>query len=487
MRILLVRPPVPALTIGLKHVMCCEPLELEYAAAGLGRHEVRILDLLLERGLEATLRSFRPDLVGTGAYVTGVHEVRRVCRTVKAVAPGCTTVVGGVHAALAPEDFADPAVDCVALGDGTTQLPEIVAAIEAGRPLDGVPGLALPRGGRTVRTAPRPYLPVHPDALPLPRRDLVRHLRHRYYYVFHQPLALVKTTWGCPYRCTFCAPWRVTGGEVFSRSPASIADELAGLDCEDVYIVDDLFLAHPERLGELARLLRERGVRKRYLVYGRADFIAANEPIVAEWAALGLSAVLVGLEAVTDGELLAMEKHTTVDQNRRAIEVLRRSGVDVYGSLTPRPDYGPEDWERLWRFVDETGLVYLNVSPLTPLPGTGLWEAEAAHLTVPRQAHPLFDLSHCVLPTRMPLRDYYRALVRTYARACLRPLRARGLVARPPPPVWSRRSLRLWWGALRVWLQLRRAHRHHAPAALARALDPGPPAPREEAAPGSAG
>ena len=33
MRILLVRPPVPRQTIGLKHVMICEPLELEYVAA----------------------------------------------------------------------------------------------------------------------------------------------------------------------------------------------------------------------------------------------------------------------------------------------------------------------------------------------------------------------------------------------------------------------------------------------------------------------
>lgn len=482
MRVLLVRPEVPALTIGLKHVMRCEPLELEYAAAGLAGHEVRILDLLLERGLARALREFRPDVVGTSAYVTGVGEALAVCRAAKAWSPSCATVVGGVHAALAPEDFADPAVDCVALGDGATQLAEIVAALEAGRPLRDVPGLALPRAGTVVRTAARPYLPVHPDALPLPRRDLVRHLRHRYYYVFHQPLALVKTTWGCPHRCAFCAPWRVTGGEVLARSPASIADELAGLDCEDVYVVDDLFLADPPRLRELARLLRERGIRKRYLVYGRADFVAANEPIVAEWAALGLSAVLVGLEAVTDGELRALGKRTTVDENRRAIEVLRRHGVDVYGSLTPRADYGPEDWARLWRFVDETGLVYLNVSPLTPLPGTALWDAEAARLTVPRQAHALFDLSHCLLPTRMPLRDFYRALRRTYARAALRPLRTRRLVARPLPPPWSRRSLRLWWGALRVWLQLGRAHRHHAPAQLARAHAPAA-GPGEEGAP----
>lgn len=469
MRVLLVRPPVPRETIGLKNVMCCEPLELEYVAAGLDGHQVRILDLQLERGLERTLDAFAPDCVATSAYVTGVNEVRRLCRTVKRRRPGCLTVVGGVHAAVAPEDFADPAVDCVALCDGTTQLPEILAAAAAGRPLAGVPGLALPRGAGVARTAPRPYL-ADPDALPLPRRDLVAHLRHRYYYVFHQPLALVKTAWGCPHRCTFCVPWRVTGGAVHLRSPESIAGELEALDCEDVYIVDDVFLENPPRLAALAALLRRRGIRKRYLAFGRADFIAAHEPILREWAGLGLSAVLVGLEATTDAELSAMNKGCRVDQNRRAIEVLRRCGVDVYGSLTPDPSYGPEDFERLWRFIDETGLVYLNVSPLTPLPGTDLWPADEAGLAVPRAAHALYDLCHPVLPTRLPLRDFYRALRTTYARACLDPRRARRLIARPMPPFWSRRALRLWAGAARVWWQLGRAHRHHAPRALARAM-----------------
>lgn len=468
MRILLVRPPIPAETIGLKHVMCCEPLELEYVAAGLVGHDVRILDLLVERGLERTLDAFAPDVVGTSAYITGVDEVKRILRTVKRRRPGCLTVVGGVHAAVAPEDFADPAVDCIALTDGTTLMPEIVAAFQAGRALDDVPGLALPRAGRLVRTAARPYL-VDPDALPRPRRDLVAHLRHRYYYLFHEPLALVKTTWGCAHRCSFCVPWRVTGGEVHARSPASIADELASLDCEDVYIVDDDFLADPGRLSELATLLRARSVRKRYLVFGRADFVASHEDIVREWADLGLSAVLVGLEATTDAELSAMRKGTSVDSNRRAIEVLRRCGVDAYASLTPSAEYGPADWRRLWAFIDETGLVYLNVSPLTPLPGTELWPEDERRLAVPRTAHAFYDLSHPVLPTRMPLREYYRALRATYVRACLRPWRTRRLVARPMPPFWSRRALRLWLGALRVWWQLGRAHRQHDPARLARA------------------
>jgi radical SAM superfamily enzyme YgiQ (UPF0313 family) len=473
MRVLLVRPPNPPHTMGLRHVMLCEPLELEYVAAGLEGHEVRILDLLLERGLETTLRRFRPDVVGTSAYITGVNEVKRVCRAVKRWNPRCLTVVGGVHAAQVPEDFHDAAIDCVVLGDGTSTLPDVLAALDAGRPLEDVPGLALPSENGLARTAPRAYM-LHPDALPFPRRDLVAHLRRRYYYLLHRPLTTMKTTWGCWYRCGFCFPWRVTGGAAFARSPESIVEELETIETEDVYVVDDIFLINRERLARLASLIRERGIRKRYLVYGRADFIAANEDVVADLAGLGLAAVLIGLEATTDSELMTVEKATTVAENRRAIEVLGRHGVDTYGSLIAQPDYGPDDWKRLDRFIEDNGLYYLNISPLTPLPGTLLWEECGSRVTVPREAHGLWDLSHCVLPTRMPLRSYYRSLLATYARACLDWRRARRFTRRAGSRTWSWGYWRMWWGAARILLQMLGAHRHHSARELARAQDAGP-------------
>jgi len=472
-RVLLVRPPVPPYTIGLKHIMICEPLELEYVAAGLPEHDVRILDLLLERGLERKLREFRPKVVGTSCYITGVNEAVRLCRTVKAWDPTCLTVVGGVHASQAPEDFADGAVDAVVLGDGTTVMPQVVAAVESGTRLEDIPGLALPEGDRVRRTAARPYMPP-PDELPLPRRDLVGHLRHRYYYLFHQPVATIKTTWGCWYRCTFCFTWGITGGVPYARSPESITAELEQIEARDVYIVDDIFLINPQRLTRLAGLLRTAGIRKHYLAYGRADFIAEHEDLVAEWADLGLKAVFVGLEATTDPELDAMRKDTTVEVNRQAIAVLRRHGVDVYGSLITQPDYTPADWVRLRRFIDEHQLYYLNVSPLTPLPGTESWKALGHEITVPRRAHALWDLSHVVLPTRMPLKQYYRSLLGVYLHACFDPRRAARLSLRTAPPIWSPKFLRLWAGALKIARQFLTAHRHHTPRALRRAADRGP-------------
>jgi len=484
-RVLLIRPPVPRHTIGLKSVMVCEPLELEYVAAHLDGHDVEILDLILERGLERRLRRFRPDVVGTSSYIAGVNEAIRICRAAKRWNPDVRTVVGGVHASRVPEDFADDSVDCIVRGDGTTMMPRLLQAFASGRPLDEVPGLAIPRDGGLVRTAPAAYMP-HPDELAFPRRDLVKHLRHRYYYLYHQPVATVKTTWGCWYECNFCFTWRITDGATYSRSPESIAEELAGIECEDVYIVDDIFLFDRRRLGRLAALLRERNIRKKYLVYGRADFIARNEDVIEEWADLGLRAVLIGLEATTDPELASMDKRTTVDDNRRAIEVLRRHGVDTYGSIIVRPDYGPDDWKRLQAFVEETGLYYLNLSPLTPLPGTATFRRYESSLAVSRRAHGLWDLCHVVLPTAMPLKKYYRSLLSVYARTALDPRRARRLTLRTMPPVGSWRFLRLWTGALKIAGQFLVAHRHHSERVQARAEERGPAPPprrREEPTP----
>ena len=474
MKILLVRPAVPKHTIGLKHIMICEPLELEYVAAGLAGHEVQVLDLILEHGLRERLETFQPDLVGTSSYIAGVNEVIKVCRETKRWKPACVTVVGGVQAARVPEDFIDPAVDVIVRGDGTTTMAAVVEALEAGGDLAQVAGIAIPRGPDELYHGPEArYMPAA-DELPFPDRSVVSHLKDRYYYLMHRPVATLKTAWGCWYRCSFCYTWRITDGMPYARSPESIVAELKTIEAEEVYIVDDIFLINPRRLRKLADLLRAEGVRKNYLCYARADFIAANEPIVAEWAELGLKAVFVGLEAVTDGELDGMNKETSVDQNREAIRVLQRSGIDIYGSLIPQPDYTVDDWKRLRAFIRETGLYYLNISPLVPLPGTSEYETWKDRLIVPREAHGLWDLSHAVVETRLSLRMHYWQLLITYATVIFNLRRAKRVTQRTLPSIVSWNYARLLWGAAKIGLQFLGAPRHHSEAELAVAMDRGP-------------
>jgi hopanoid C-3 methylase len=477
MKILFVRPPVPPHTIGLKHIMICEPLELEYAAAGLAGHDVQIMDMIVETGFVKRLKKFQPDVVASSCYITGVNEVIKLLRETKRWNPKCVTIAGGVQAAQVPEDFADTSVDCIVVIDGTTVMPLIIEALESNKDLHDIAGLAFPVGpGEVELTEGKPYMPKA-STLPFPRRDLVAHLQHKYYYLLHQPVATMKTTWGCWYKCNFCYTWRITDGMPYSRSPESIVEELKQIKAEDVYIVDDIFIINRSRLAKIAELIRANNIQKKYLVYARADFISENEDIIAEWANLGLRAVFIGLEATTNEELDSMNKDCSVDYNRKAIAVLRKHKVDTYGSLIPNPDYSKEDWKKLWDFIEETGLYYVNISPLTPMPGTEIWPSFKDKVTVPREAHGLWDLSHVLLPTKMPLKDFYRELLRLYAKTILNISRANKNAQRTLPSVWNWRYFRMLLGALKIGRQFYVAHSHHTPRELAKAMYKGPEVP----------
>ena len=77
MRILLIQPPKAPATIGGEDVFIYEPLALEYLAAGVADHDVRILDLRFPENLRDVLERFRPDLAGITAYTVHVNVARR--------------------------------------------------------------------------------------------------------------------------------------------------------------------------------------------------------------------------------------------------------------------------------------------------------------------------------------------------------------------------------------------------------------------------
>ena len=96
-----------------------EPLALEYIAAGVTQdHDVRILDMRLEKDLSNVLEDFQPQLVGITAYTVHVNVVRRLFDQIKQWNPGVLTVVGGHHATVAPIDFLWPSIDLIVMGEG---------------------------------------------------------------------------------------------------------------------------------------------------------------------------------------------------------------------------------------------------------------------------------------------------------------------------------------------------------------------------------
>jgi magnesium-protoporphyrin IX monomethyl ester (oxidative) cyclase len=102
----------------------------------------------------------------------------------------------------------------------------------------------------------------------------------------------------------------------------------------------------------------------------------------------------------------------TPDENFRALEVARELGFTVAVNIIADPDWD----ERRFEIVREWALtvpeiVHLTVA--TPYPGTEIWHTESRRLTT--LDYRLFDVQHAVLPTRLPLPEFYAQLVKTQA------------------------------------------------------------------------
>lgn len=439
MRILLVRPRPDPETIGLQHVMLVEPLELEVLAGTLGvRDEAAIVDLTLERrDLKDFLREHEPDLLGVTGYITNVPAMKALCRQAKAWRPSVVTVAGGVHLEVCPEDLDDPAVDFRVVRNAAKAFPRLLDHVRGEGPLP--PGVLRP--GEALD---RSTLPDFDWTFPRPARHLVDRYRPRYFYIFHDRVALLKTAFGCPFSCSFCLCREVTGHRYFERPLEGVLDELAGIEQREVYIVDDDFLVSRARVLAFAEGVRSRGIDKHYLVYGRADFVAANEGLLRELRDVGLRTVIVGFESFMDADLRSYGKGIAASTNEEAMGVLRRLGLDCFATIILPPHWSEQDFASCGRTIRRLGIRYVNLQPLTPLPGTGQ-AARQEDLLIDRQDFPRWDLAHVAIrPERMSPEGFYRQIVRLYMDTLFRPRDLLDHARRYPFRMWLRMLAGTW-------------------------------------------
>jgi hopanoid C-3 methylase len=315
-KILLVQPAKGPLTIGGDDVSLYEPLALEYLAAGVAaHHDVCILDLRLGGSLKNALEEHEPDVVGITAYTVHVNVVRRLFGEVRAWNPEALTVVGGHHATVMPRDFDSPAIDLVVIGEGVAPFREIVARREKRSDFQGIPGVAVRTSG-ALAEAPAAE-PAELDSVPLPARALTRPYRRHYFSEWMKPLASIRTSKGCPFRCNFCAQWKIAGGRYFRRQPEAVVRELAAIEEPYVFFSDDESLVDTARMTRLAELIKLEGIRKRYFLYGRPDTIARHPGLLELWRGIGLERIFVGFEFVRNEDLSFVGKGSTSAESER--------------------------------------------------------------------------------------------------------------------------------------------------------------------------
>ncbi|MEL7622704.1 MAG: cobalamin-dependent protein [Clostridiales bacterium] len=424
MKVLLVRPQAPNL-LSFTKILDNEPLDLEYLYTALKEKGITsvIFDGLISNDFEETLERERPDVLSVTGYITQQNLMIRFCELAKKYNPQTATIVGGVHAQLNYKSFYCDWVDYVFRSESPVDYAGLVSLVGGGRAkggpglddineLGGINGLCYRVKGEYREN---PLSPVDINSLPIPDRSFFYGNRQHFRYLELTEVASIKTAFSCPYDCNFCYCTLLGGGSYQPRDLDLVIEELAGIDAANIQIVDDDFLVDPKRLWRFIGLVKEKQIKKTYICYARADFICENPDIVRALAEIGFRYFLVGLEAVTDAELAGMNKKTSVDMNRRCLEIIGETTAQCIGLMIAPLDADKAYFENLYNWIVKAGLQYVTVSIFTPIPGTPLYEEYKNRITSTDIVD--WDFLHLVVePAKLSRREFYREYRRLFLR-----------------------------------------------------------------------
>ncbi len=414
MKILLINPPncgrsIPEERFGItsiKRIFRGEPLALEVLAGNLEGHDVAILDLKADPGgLNPTLATFQPDLVGITAVTCEANTACLIARQAKAQS-GAITVVGGIHASCDPDFFNTAEIDYVVVGIGKASFRELVNALEQGQNNITIPGVAPVTPGQPLKFERRAMGPADLVESRPPRYDLVARYRSQY-TLLDLPLGFVTSAFGCPYDCNFCCISGQTGGRYLPCSIDSVVRDIGLLkDVPFIHMVDANTFGNPKHAQALSRAIRDAGIKKDFFADVRSDTVTRHQDLIKEWKDTGLRTVVIGFEEISDQGLAMMNKANSVGANLEAIKILKDLGITIVGDFIVSPDYDHGDFDRLQQFLVQNPIDLPIFTVMTPLPGTALHRSMGTQIV--NRDLDCYTLSNAVLPTRLTEGEFYR-------------------------------------------------------------------------------
>ncbi len=319
-------------------------------------------------------RILESDLVGLTVNSAEVRECYRLAREIRERAR-VPVVMGGYHVTYMAEEALDHC-DYVIRGEGEATLAELTDELLQGSGnVEQVLGLSYrSRDGEILHNAERPLLQ---DIDLIPDQSLIegyREYHRRPFQRFFPTGALVASSRGCPYDCTFCSIIEIFNRSMRFRSPEAVIEDirqqtrLTGRNY--VYFVDDNFSAHTRRCKQLLRHLIDARLGLRFSAQVRLEF-SQDEEFIELMKEAGCYMVFIGFESINPETLIDFKKRQTVEEIRDCIERLRRERIHVHGMFVLGSDH--DDYATCAQTADFAIAARLDSAqflPLYPLPGT---------------------------------------------------------------------------------------------------------------------
>ncbi|HVO76977.1 MAG TPA: radical SAM protein [Candidatus Bathyarchaeia archaeon] len=373
MKILLVNPPV-----GLGYYsmgMSRPPLGLAYMAALLTNHQVTIVDFNVTKHWKRyPYGEF--DLVGVSADTARYSTSMKIARLAKAA--GATIVLGGPHVSFFDEDaLRSGAVDYIVRNEGEYAFRSLVRYLSHEIPIDQVGSLSYMADGAIVRNPNEAFI-TDLDSLPFPARDLL-HLTNYTEKIDGRLMTTMITSRGCPFNCNFCSSSQFSGVRWRPRTVDGILSEIELIHRKYGYrainFIDDNFTLNPDRAAKISQQIIANGFDLRWEAMSHVETVVKNPAMVKVMARAGLRWMFMGFESGSQEILNEYGKKSSVEDARRAVDILHENGVKIIGAfILGALGDNERTMRETIRFAKSLNPSRAQFSLLTPYPGTKLFE-----------------------------------------------------------------------------------------------------------------
>ena len=317
-------------------------------AAMAKEHEVKVRHLDIDG---VFVDDFKwADLVGITCNTFQVKDARILVSAIRNNSKA-RIILGGPHA-IAWDMEKDGKVDQLVIGEGERAWAEIVGC-EAPKKIDDIP---------------------------IPDYSLVDMDR----FCGVQPLGAVPSmvmfcARGCPGQCIFCNTPVLWGNRARYRDPLNIVQQIELFNkqfgAREVFFQDDTFNANLPWATEIfQRMIARRFYEKMvFRIDCRTNEKMLTEKFLELAKKAGVWSIFLGIESGSQKMLDGMKKHTTVEENKRAIQLCHQYGIQVQAAyVIGLPGETKETLAETQKFITENQTQVLGCGFATPFPATEL-------------------------------------------------------------------------------------------------------------------
>lgn len=371
-----------------------QPLGLAMIAAFVRQYgySVAIIDAEAEFWTpEETIKEiekYNPVLIGLSAFTTKMTAASKILKLIRQRMPRkVCTVIGGHHASAIPvRTLNEEAVDFVVKGEGFHPVVSILEMITANAPKN-CKGLWF-KHNRTVVGYGQADVINDLDSLPFAAWDLLpmnKYRAHHWQAWEHDindlsGFAIINSSCGCPFNCVYCSVNVVYGKHIVRyRSPQRVVEELELLveqyGVKYVEIIDDTFTLNAGRVEVLCDAIIAHGLGDKLRMWCFARVDRVSERLMDKMRRAGIEWVFMGFESGKDLILQGVNKQQTVEQIKKAVDIVHSAGIHVGGNYVfGLPGDTQESMQETFGLAKELNTEYSNFFITMCYPGTKILE-----------------------------------------------------------------------------------------------------------------